>query len=244
MKPEVQVLSEQRIDKLDIEEFVQNATWRELLFELVESKKLDPWDINISKMLDAYAEVVKKMRVLDLRVPANIVLAASILLRLKSESLDSLYEQEESGESVEMQAGPRPAVDVPNLVAKTRIQQNRKITLQELVAALDSAMKFEGERKRYVAEIQMPISITISEDIDKRTSKIYSIIKSSIDSFGMTTFTILAKNFNTLEEKLLKLFIPLLFLAQNEVIGISQEEFFGEIIIKLNDEHGKSAAKR
>ncbi len=236
----------ERISKLDIEEFVHNATWRELLMELVETRKLDPWDIDISEMLDGYIDVIREMKVLDLRVPANIILAASILLRMKSETLYILSQQEEAaGEEPEgLLHMERPIVDVPNLVNKARAQPHRKITLEELIDALDSAMKTEDRRKAHIEELQIPLNIAIGNDIDKRTDTVYSLIKTDSDRLGMTTFSILARHFHTVEEKLLDLFVPLLFLAQSENVSLMQEEFFQEIIIKLaGEKHGKAPAK-
>ena len=73
--------------QLNLQEFVKNATWRELLVELVDSNQLDPWNIDIVKVVDSYIAVVRKMQVMDLHIPANIVLAASILLRMKRETI-------------------------------------------------------------------------------------------------------------------------------------------------------------
>ena len=243
MATELQV-PEERISRLDIGDFVQNATWRELLVELVDSKRLDPWDIDISEMLDGYVEVIRRMKVLDLRVPANVILAASILLRLKSESLVTLYSQQEEAESdMLLQGAERPIVEVPNLVMKARMQPGRKITLQELLDAVGSAMEAEDTRKRRIEEIQLPISISIADDIDSRTDGVHELLKSKADRLGMATFSALAQGFSTMEDRLLKLFVPLLYLAQNEVVALAQEELFGEIIIRMLDHHGKGTAK-
>lgn len=233
--------TEERINRIDIADFVQSATWRELLIELVESKKLDPWDIDISKMLDAYIEAVRKMKVLDLHLPANVILAASILLRMKSESLSS-YGQEDSIEE-EPERFVRQPVDVPDLTMKARMQPGRHITLQELLDAMEGAMRVQEGRARRSEEIQLPIRITIGDDIDSRTKDVHSLLKRSVDSFGMATFSGLARKFNSMEDTLLKLFIPLLYLAQKEVIAFSQEEVFGEIIIKMLDGHAVRGKK-
>lgn len=68
---------------LNLQEFVRNATWRELLVDLIDENKLDPWDIDIIKVVDSYVSAVRKMQIMDLHIPANIILAASILLRMK-----------------------------------------------------------------------------------------------------------------------------------------------------------------
>ncbi len=228
---------EERISKLDIEEFVQSATWRELLIELVDSNRLNPWDIDISKMLEGYLAVIKKMRVLDLRVPANIILAASILLRLKSESLrERPPEQEEVAE----QEFGRPAAEVPLLFNKMRQQPARKITLQELMAELETAMKIEEKRRHYTEELQAPIRITVMDDIDERRASVLALLNASADRLGMATFSALAAGFQGMDERLLKLFIPLLFLANDQVVTLEQEEVFGEIIVRLRGWKGNS----
>ena len=73
--------------KLDLVSFVNYDTWKELLIELVEKQQLDPWNIDITELVNSYINAVKALKVMDLRIPANIILAASILLRMKSSML-------------------------------------------------------------------------------------------------------------------------------------------------------------
>lgn len=95
----VQIQIETKESKIDLEKFVSDGTWKDLLIELVRKNQLDPWNVDIVEIVDKYIEAVRELRILDLRVPANIILAASILLHFKSEAL---YEEiegkgEESG---------------------------------------------------------------------------------------------------------------------------------------------------
>jgi chromatin segregation and condensation protein Rec8/ScpA/Scc1 (kleisin family) len=53
--------------QLNLQEFVKNATWRELLIELVDTSQLDPWDIDIIKVVDSYIAAIRKMQVMDLQ---------------------------------------------------------------------------------------------------------------------------------------------------------------------------------
>jgi segregation and condensation protein A len=222
---------------MNLQDFVQNSTWRELLIELVTSNKLDPWDIDISKVLDEYLSVVRRMKVLELKVPANIVLATSILLRMKSDTL-SIFTQvnmeEASADSAEMHTA-RPEVDA--LMPRSRMQPKRKVTLEELLSALDSAIKVETERKIEHERMVAPINIVIeTEDIDEKKEKLMKSITSIADKEGMTTFSILSSEFSDLEKILTNVFVPVLFLAHENKIGIFQEDFFGEILIKITGE--------
>jgi len=82
----------------DLEKFVEEATWKDILIDLVKKNELDPWDIDIALLVDKYLETIKKIKLLDLRVPANIMLASALLVRLKSDMLSLQESYEESSE--------------------------------------------------------------------------------------------------------------------------------------------------
>lgn len=54
-----------------------------LAYKLVEEGKLNPWDVDIVTLANAYLEEINKAELLDLRVPAKAILAASFLLKKK-----------------------------------------------------------------------------------------------------------------------------------------------------------------
>lgn len=58
-----------------------------LAYRLVEEGKLDPWDVDLSALAKAYLEEIRRHELLDLRVPARAVLAASFLLKKQAELL-------------------------------------------------------------------------------------------------------------------------------------------------------------
>lgn len=225
------------IRELDLKEFVQNSTWRELLIELVASNRLDPWDIDISKVVDEYLSAIRRMKVLELQIPANMVLAASILLRMKSDTLSiftPLQHEELPLDATDISI-TRPETDA--LVPRARMQPKRKVTLEELLSALDSAIKVETERKIENERLAAPINIVVdTEDIDEKKEELMKRIKSIADKEGMTTFSSLSSQHTEQEKILVGVFVPLLFLAHENRIGIFQEDFFGEILIKISGE--------
>lgn len=227
---------------LNLQEFVKNATWRELLGELITTNQLDPWDIDIIKVVDGYVDAVRKMRVMDLHIPANIIFAASILLRMKSETINIMQIEETLDVEEAIRQG-RVIPDVPALVPRLRLQPRRKITLNELMDALGDAIKITEKRELVVRHNAEPISIEIEkDDIDEKIEVAYRLVKENIDKEGLTTFARLSKGFSSFENILLGLFVPLLFLAHKGQISLMQEEFFNEIFVKLNDgEHGGKA---
>ena len=227
----------------NLEDFVKNATWRELLLELVQTNKLDPWNIDIIKVVDGYVEIVKKMKVMDLHVPANIILAASILLRMKSDTL-RVFEPEPIPEPEEIPMTERILPEVPQLVPRMRLQPNKRVTLMELMGALDEVMKIKQQRELTAKVAAAPMQFYINkEDIDEKIESIYKMLQGNMDNTGLTTFAYLANKFSHTESILIDLFIPLLFLAHKQRVIIMQEKFFDEIFIKLNNgkENGTAA---
>ncbi len=220
-------------DGFDIVELVGNATWKELIIMLVETNKLDPWNIDITKIVDSYVETINKMKLLDLFMPANVIFAASVLLRIKSDTMKFFEEPaEEFYDDAEQPARDRP--EVGELVPRTRRQPQARITLEQLVAALDDAIKLEAkrvERERFFAE---PIELNIEvEDIDKKTDDVLRLVSDNSDKYGITSFNSVKRYFPDGYGMLMDFFVPLLYLHNNGAIAMSQEEFFGEIMIKI-----------
>ncbi|MGC8496143.1 MAG: segregation/condensation protein A [Candidatus Micrarchaeia archaeon] len=224
--------------QIDLESFVKNATWRELLVELVQKNKLDPWDIDISEVVDHYVSAVRAMKVLDLHIPANLILAASILLRFKSEMLvvNTAEIEEEDGQIQEQRVMP----EVPPLVSKLRFQPGRKITLSELMEAMNEAMKIQQSHAQQRTKQQVPLNITInSDDIDAKMDKVYELVKTRVDKANVTTFNSIATEYKTSESIVIDLFVPLLMLMHYGKVELRQDIFFSEIFILLSD--GKNA---
>lgn len=215
----------------DIEQLIRSATWKDLLINLVETNKLDPWNIDISKIVEDYILVIKEMKLMDLSIPANIVFAASFLLKLKSDSIPIFEEDEEIIDDIN--TIERIIPDIPELVPRVRQPPHRKITLNELMNALDDVLKIENKREKYFSELKKVLPIIIDpNDMDEKMENAYKMIIDNSDNYGMVMFDSLIKDMNS-DLILLDLFVPLLFLDYNGKISLIQEIFFGDIIIKI-----------
>ena len=62
----------------------EEISWRTIIYDLVKTEQMDPWDINITLLTQKYIEVIKEMQEHDLRVSGKILLAAAVLLKMKS----------------------------------------------------------------------------------------------------------------------------------------------------------------
>jgi segregation and condensation protein A len=223
---------------LDLNELVRTATWREVLMELVESNSIDPWNIDIEKIANEYVQTIRKMKVMDLHIPANMTFAASILLRMKSDTM--VMFKEEYQETDEGLTAPRQIPEVPELIPKFRLQPHKKVTLTDLMDALDEAIKSTEQRALISTEMAAPLDlVVVKEDIDEKIASAYKLVASNISGDGVAEYSKLARLFGSERNAVSDLFIPLLFLSQRKEVDIAQEQFFGEIMISLHQEDKK-----
>lgn len=216
---------------LDLETLVAETNWKDMLIELVETEKLDPWSIDIAVIADKFLEKVRTLQMLDLHVAANVILASSILLRMKSETLLFEETQEQNGEEEPL---PKQLPNIPMLSLKLRIPPPRRLTLQELIRAVEEIMKIQQRIKKVTppAQVAQTFQINLNEkDIDALIEETFKNVKEKVDSYGLVTFSRLLNKRDV--EEVIKTFVPLLFLEKSGKVALFQEEFFGEIFVKL-----------
>lgn len=224
----------------NLEEFIKNATWREILIHLVDTDKLDPWDIDISYIVDKYTEFIKGIKLMNLVIPANMVLAASILLKIKSNTVSFINTEVETdnfdeGDSIDQDIIRIEKPDTEPLIFRLKPVKSRKITLNELLNALDQSIKKEIKKKENESTTPTEVQFLVKkEDINKKIEDTYELIKKNVDKYNLVSFNELASKFKDKTSILLDLFVPSLFLAKGNKITIIQDKFFGEIIFKLN----------
>lgn len=219
-------------------------TWQTILYDLVNSGEMNPWDIDVSLLANKYLETIRKMQESNLFISGKVLLASAILLRIKSEKLisedigllDNLMfpaEMEELDQFFDRNR--RITLDVePKLTIKTPQARKRRVTMNDLIGALEKALEVNERRiLRHVERDRVP-DISMPEktrDITEIIKELYDKIKLTFTKKPTLTFTELVPS-NKREDKLAT-FVPLLHLATQEKVDLSQEEHFGEINIKL-----------
>ncbi len=220
---------------MDLPSIVRKPSWKQLLCELVISERLDPWDIDITKVADGFFKMVKDMEKTDFHIPANIILASAILLKYKSNSLRVFEEPVDVFEEAEPLFFEDEG-EIPSLRMKARIPPKAHITLNELLLEMESVIKYDDvdraapslrTRQREIVEITLP-----DYDIEQEMKDLYSKMKEGVDSEGLVLFSSLVSG-NTPTETVLTL-APLLHLAQEKAVGLKQDALWGEIFIKVN----------
>ncbi len=74
-------------ETVDLVELIHVPEWKSILVELVKSEKMDPWNIDLIGLANQYAAKIASLTETNLRIPANAILALSILLKFKSKKL-------------------------------------------------------------------------------------------------------------------------------------------------------------
>ncbi len=223
-------------DDVKLEKIVALPTWREMLLDLVAAKKLDPWNIDIVEITGSYIERINKMEMLDLRVPANLILAAAILVRFKASALRFEEETQVVVEETYVEEDASPEV-IPVLELKTRIPPKRMVTLDELLLAMEKVFDEQKKREEKAQKIEIPavINIHLPEfNIEQRMAEVYERVLQEKDSEGLATFSRIVNDGTPVQ--VVATLLPLLHLVQDRKLSIFQEKFFGEIFIRVKGE--------
>ncbi len=235
--PPVQLPPEER----DLARIVLMPTWREVLMDLVHTNQIDPWNIDVVEITRVYVEQVRKMTMNDLRVPANLILAAAILLRFKS---DMLRLDEPVAQTLLEDFDERsPIGDIPLLELRGRIPPKRRVTLDELVSAVEEVFEREKRRESAPTLLAPPpnIEIKLAEfNLDSEMVALQRKLAERKDGEGLVLFSALLDA--PTRHAVVYTFLPLLFLTQRGEVSMAQEPFFGEIIIRT-DLHAKKTQK-
>lgn len=226
-----------------------DISWKTILFDLVKTEQMNPWDIDISVLASSYLNTIKQMKQLDLRISGKVLLAAAYLLKLKSirllghdvDELDRLFAQTAEQEndsffsefSNELFNLDQKMEDRPQLIPRTPQPRTRKISIYDLAEALQKAM--EVKQRKVLRDFP-----AFEMEIPKRKVDITQIIRdvySKIKTFFLKnekqklTFTQLLPS-DSKEDKVYT-FIPLLHLDHQRKIDLWQHEHFGEIEIEM-----------
>jgi len=210
------------------------SNWEEVLEYIITEEGMDPWDIDIIKLANSLLEYIKKMQILDFKVPSRIIMISAILLRMKVKLL--MDEHEEKEEKEEKEEELIDISNVPDLETPIKRVPRRKVTLDELVSALDKAFRTKERRetkefraKRKVEELLVEDEV----DIEEKIEKLYQDINGILDELkkGEITFKKLVPKWESNE--IVDRFLPLLHLAQDGKITCEQKEIIKDIYIKL-----------
>src|SRR3989344_6694876 len=221
-------------------------TWQNILYELVKTEQMDPWDIDLSSLSKKYLEALKKLTEVNFFISGKVILASAILLKMKSDKLLVQYmaqfdmlmfpadDLEEFEDFEDNKKGRIKLDEPPRLTVKTPLPRKKKVSLEDLVQALEKALEVDQRRTaRRLEALRIPTNVALPTktfDIGAKIKEIYERIIFYFKTNPMVTFTELVGS-ERREDKITT-FVPLLHLANQEKVHLNQEEHFGEIEIR------------
>ena len=228
--------------------FNREIGWKEIIYDLINTEQLDPWDINITILTEKYLEKVQKIEKAEFFISSKILLAAALLLRIKSEILLNKYiksideilfgkkqEKRKILERIELEE------EIPELILRSPIPRFKKVTLKELIESLNKAITTENRRikkeiinKNAVREISFSLPkkrFSIKNKIRGIYKNLFNHFKKNKEKKKVTFTEFIGEN---REERIIA-FLPLLHLENQKKVWLEQEVHFEEIHIWLKE---------
>lgn len=233
--------------------FGEQLSWQAIIYDLINTEQLDPWDIDLSLLSQKFLERVRALEEANFFISSKVLLAAALLLRMKSEilldydiaGLDAILFGKKEQKQVSSSVQERLTLDdvIPELVARTPLPRFKRVTLEELMKALGQAIKTENRRiKRIVTARQQEFETALSLPKQKinlveRIKEVYEKLQTVFTTHD-TKLAFSTISGETTPERIAT-FIPLLHLDHQRKVWIEQEAHLGEIWILLQEMYDK-----
>jgi chromatin segregation and condensation protein Rec8/ScpA/Scc1 (kleisin family) len=213
--------------------FYLHPPWN-ILFDFHKLEKLIPWNVNVAYLLTSFLEEMEKSGQVDFRASGVILDSSALIYLMKSKLLLKLEEPPPP---------PKPPQDFlpPPLFLPLR-HELTSTTIRHLLEVLDDVLKGEKlvrfEKSSAEPILPMPSEILPQLDIylmeiEVQMERLYTSLVEKVKGTGIIEFSTLIKDVGRLEA--IRIFILLLFLAQEFKVNLWQNEETEEIYITVGD---------
>lgn len=234
--------------------FSKEIGWKDIIYDLINTEQLDPWDIDLSILTEKYFQKIQEMEERNFFISSKVLLAASLLLRIKSEILLSKYiksiDEILFGNKTELKKQTFERIEledeIPELIPRSPLPRFKKVTLKELLESLNKAIITENRRikKEIVnknalreSSISLPKrKFSIKDKIIEITNKLEMHFKSKQEHKKITFTELAGEN----REKRIEHFSPLLHLENQKKVWLHQQSHFQEIHIWEKESYWKN----
>lgn len=219
-------------------------SWQAMLYSLIDEENMNPWDIDVSLLSKKFLQKLRQLKEMDFRISGKVILASALLLKIKSKrlldteivALDNLMNSDEPIDLLEELTDDFDnsiSEERPKLVPRTPQPRVRKISVYDLVDALEKVLKLEQKRKYYRKPEDVKVSVPkhSEKDIQTRMKEILSQATAYFKSNPLIDFEQLLPG-DSKEDKVYT-FVPLLHLENQRALDLIQKEHFGPINVKL-----------
>ncbi|MEK6847627.1 MAG: segregation/condensation protein A [Nanoarchaeota archaeon] len=228
--------------------FSRELGWQEIIYDLINTEQLDPWNVDIILLTDKYLDKIKNLEEADFFVSSKVLLAAAILLRIKSEILLNKYiksideilfgkkeEKKYELERIDLEEG------IPELIPRSPMPRFRRVTLKELIESLNKAIITENRRikKEIVnknALREMDLSLPKRRfNIKNKIRELYEKLIHHFKENKQKTKVSFTELVGTDKEERIMTFSPLLHLDHQKKVWLEQETHFEDFNIWLKE---------
>ena len=194
-----------------------------LLTDVLQLDKVEPWNVDVGKLVVGFLNEMKRMGDIDFRISGNALYSASVIFMRKTRDLVQLGilppEKDDDDEELEI-----PLIRPPFRLT------NRRVTMEELLIAMDHVLS-KGVRKRSIPTKHKyrtkadPITFTMNVDqanIEETLAEVYMDLQRLLKVGESSKFTDILMN-NTRKE-IVRVFFSILFLHDRKFIDIWMDE--------------------
>src|SRR3989344_8025105 len=216
------------------------ASWEEVLEYIITEEGMDPWDVDVVKLADAFRVYVARAS-LDFRVPARLIMIAAVLLHMKAEVL--MWEEEQKTAAAQSGVAPIDLSKVPELQVPVKRTPTRRVTLEELVSALEKAFRTQERREDKIDRARERVDEVVGTDdqfdVTKKINELYERINDVVARLhtGTMPFSSLVTKWERRE--IVHSLLGLLHISNDGRVELQQEEPFKEIYVKITDGNGQ-----
>ncbi len=194
-----------------------------LLTDVLQLDKVEPWNVDVGKLVVGFLNEMKRMGDIDFRISGNALYSASVIFMRKTRDLVQLGilppEEDDNEEELEI-----PLIRPPFRLT------NRRVTIEELLIAMDHVLS-KGARKRsiptkrhYRTKVD-PLTFKMNVDqanIEETLAEVYADLQRLLKVGESSKFTDILMN-NTRKE-IVRVFFSILFLYGRKFIDIWMDE--------------------
>ncbi|MDR0459917.1 MAG: hypothetical protein LBH62_00520 [Nitrososphaerota archaeon] len=217
--------------------FYLRPPWN-ILFELNKLEKLGtPWSVNIAYLLRSFLTEMDHTGKVDFRASGVALDSSALIYLMKSKLLLALNEPP----SVAVQKLP-PDFVPPPLFLPLR-HELTSTTIQHLIEVLDEVLKGEKLSRLDRVVVQTPVLPAVSDllpqfdkfmaELENQVDQLYALLVEKVHGQGIIDFSTLTKGLTRIEA--LRMFIYLLFLAQDGLVSLWQNEETEELYIAVGN---------
>jgi len=202
-----------------------------ILFDLLRLHRVKPWDVNITDLLNAFMAEMKRSGYVDFSASGTALLSSSVVHRMKSEVVLKMEEPPKL-------PTPRPNEEVPPPLPFPLRFEYTSTSVVEILRTLQDALTNETAMLAKKPFILTPPSVFEQFDeflanIEENIENYYGhLIKMSIRGVPLS-FRELVKDQAFIEW--IRVFIMLLFLANQKKIILTQDEQGTDLYIRLGE---------